>query len=108
MNAEMSENIRAGLLRLGVQISELLTQRRLGVQIPELLTQRKQIPELLTQRKFVQPELLTQRKFVSAASYSNAHKPPKTVAPTTPTNCGSYSFDADAQKPPKTVVLMRE
>jgi len=48
----MSENIRAGLLRLGVQISELLTQR----------------------------------KFVSA-------------------ECHAHS---DAQKPPKTVVLMRE
>jgi len=30
------------------------------------------------------PELLTQRKFVSAAchAHSNAHKPPKTLAPT--------------------------
>jgi len=30
------------------------------------------------------PELLTQRKFVSAEyhAHSNAHKPPKTVAPT--------------------------
>jgi len=42
MNAEISETIRARLLRFGVQI----------------------------------PELLTQLKF------DNAHKPPKTVAPT--------------------------
>jgi len=50
MNAEISETIRAGLLKFGVQI----------------------------------PELLTQRKFVSAEchAHSNAHKPPKTVAPT--------------------------
>jgi len=50
MNAEISETIRARLLRFGVQI----------------------------------PELLTQRKFVSAIchAHSNAHKPPKTVAPT--------------------------
>jgi len=50
MNAEISETIRARLLRLGMQI----------------------------------PELLTQRKFVSAMchAHSNAHKPPKNVAPT--------------------------
>jgi len=50
MNAEILETIRARLLRFGVQI----------------------------------PELLTQRKFVSAMchAHSNAHKPPKTVAPT--------------------------
>jgi len=49
MNAEISETIRARLLGFGMQI----------------------------------PELLAQRKFVSAAchAYSNAHKPPKTVAP---------------------------
>jgi len=49
MNAEISETIRARLLRLGMQI----------------------------------PELLTQRKFLSEMShaYSNAHTPPKTVAP---------------------------
>jgi len=50
LNAEISETIRARLLRLGVQI-----------------------PELLTQRKFVSTECL---------AHSNAHKPPKTVAPT--------------------------
>jgi len=50
MNAEISETMGARLLRFGVQI----------------------------------PELLTQRKFVSAMchAHSNAHKPPKTVAPT--------------------------
>jgi len=50
MNAEISETIRARILRFGVQI----------------------------------PELLTHRKFVSAKchAHSNAHKPPKTVAPT--------------------------
>jgi len=50
MNAEISETVRARLLRFGMQI----------------------------------PELLTQRKFVSAMchAHSNAHKPPKTVAPT--------------------------
>jgi len=50
MNAEISETIRARLLRFGVQI-----------------------PELLTQRKFVSAECHT---------HSNAHKPPKLVAPT--------------------------
>jgi len=50
MNAEISVTMGARLLRFGVQI----------------------------------PELLTQRKFVLAMchSHSNAHKPPKTVAPT--------------------------
>jgi len=50
MNAEISETIRARLLRFGMQI----------------------------------PEFLTQRKFDSAMchAHSNAHKPPKTVAPT--------------------------
>jgi len=50
MNAEISETIRASLLRFGIQI----------------------------------PELLTPRKFVSAMCHvhSNAHQPPKTVAPT--------------------------
>jgi len=44
MNAEISETM-GRLLRFGVQIPELLTQRRFvsgfGMQIPELLTQRK-------------------------------------------------------------------
>jgi len=50
MNSEISETIKARLLRFGMQM----------------------------------PELLTQRKFVSAMchAHSNAHKPPKTVAPT--------------------------
>jgi len=50
MNAEISETIRARLLGFGMQISELLAQR----------------------------------KFVSAGCHvhSNAHKPPKTMAPT--------------------------
>jgi len=50
MNAEILETIGARLLRFGVQV----------------------------------PELLMQRKFVSAEchAHSNAHKPPKTVAPT--------------------------
>jgi len=50
MNAEISETIMARLLRFGMQI----------------------------------PEILTQRKFVSAECHAhpNAHKPPKTVAPT--------------------------
>jgi len=50
MNAEISETMGAMLLRFGVQI----------------------------------PELLTQRKFGSAEchAHSNAHKPPKPVAPT--------------------------
>jgi len=50
MNAEISENIQAIILRLGMQISEIPAQR----------------------------------KFVSAEchAHSNAHKPPKTVAPT--------------------------
>jgi len=50
MNAEISETMRARLLRFGVQI-----------------------PELLTQRKFVS---------VECHDHSNAHKPPKSVAPT--------------------------
>jgi len=50
MNAEISETMGARLLRFGVQI-----------------------PELLTQRKFVS---------VECHAHSNAHKPPKTVAPT--------------------------
>jgi len=50
MNAETSETMGARLLRFGVQI-----------------------PELLTQRKFVS---------VECHAHSNAHKPPKTVAPT--------------------------
>jgi len=50
MNAEISETIRARLLRFGVQI-----------------------PELHTQRMFVS---------VECQAHSNAHKPPKTVAPT--------------------------
>jgi len=52
MNAEITETIRAGLLRFGEQIPELLTLLRFGVQIPELLTMRfgVQIPELLTQQ----------------------------------------------------------
>jgi len=68
------------------------------------------IPELLTQRKFVSaachdiPELLTQRKFVSAECHAF-------LRPQTAQNCGSYSFDANAHKQPKTVaptVLMLE
>jgi len=66
MNAEISETMGARLLIFGVQIPELLTQRKFvsvfGVQIPELLTQRK---------------------FVSMChAHFNAHKPPKAVAPT--------------------------
>jgi len=50
MNAEISETIRARLLGYGMQI-----------------------PELLTQRKFDSP---------ACHAHSNAHKPPKIVAPT--------------------------
>jgi len=67
MNAEISETIGARLLRFGVQIPELLTQRkRMNAEISETMGARLlrfgvQIPKLPTQRKF---------------------KPPKTVAPT--------------------------
>jgi len=54
MNAEISETIRARLLRFGVQI-----------------------PKLLTQRKLVSAMCL-----VHSNAHSDAHKPPKTVAPT--------------------------
>jgi len=37
----------ATLLRFGVHIPELLTQRNSGVQIPELLTQRSRVPRPL-------------------------------------------------------------
>jgi len=48
MNAEISETIRATILRLGMQI----------------------------------PEIPAQRRFAMCHAHSNAHKPPKTVAPT--------------------------
>jgi len=91
--------MRVTILGLGVQIPEIPARLLIfGMQIPELLTQRKfvsvdchahstlrfgvQIPELLT-HLFQFPELLTQRKFVSVMchAHSNAHKPPKTLAP---------------------------
>jgi len=72
MNAEISETIRARLLRFGVQIPELLTQRKFVSAMP-LLRFGVQIPELLTQRKFVS---------VECHDHFNAHKPPKPVTPT--------------------------
>jgi len=95
MNAEISETIKAELLRFGVQTPELLTYwdmacrflsflrsanlfqqratptlRRFGVKIPDLLTQRK----FVSVRFGVLPELLTQRKFVSASELLTQRK----------------------------------
>jgi len=88
--------MRARLLRFGVQIPELLTQRKfVSLQChahsnahkpPKTVAPTVLVLEMGARllRFGVQiPELLTQRKFVSAChAHSNAHKPPKTVAPT--------------------------
>jgi len=50
MNAEILETIGASLLRFGVEIPELLAQRKF------VLAGCHAIPELLTQRKFVSAE----------------------------------------------------
>jgi len=52
-------------VRMNAEISETMEAR--------LLRFGEQIPELLTKRKFVS---------VECHAHSNAHKPPKTVAPT--------------------------
>jgi len=80
---------------------------RFGVQIPELLTQRKfqqsATPTLTLEIWRADSQLLTQRKFVSAQCHAHSDKPPKTVAPTV--------LVLEFHKPPKTVaptVLMLE
>jgi len=66
MNAEISRSSLSVSLcvRVNAEISETIRARLLGFGI--------QVPEFLAQRKFVSPGYHT---------HSNAHKPPKTVAP---------------------------
>jgi len=88
MNAEISETIRARLLRFGVQIPELLTQRKFVSAECHAHSNAHCGSNSFDGRIKILTEMYCSQQYLSidpkkvCHAYFNAHKPPKPVTPT--------------------------